>query len=62
MPLGQVTVELIEPLGGPSTWQEHLDAHGASVHHIAFEVQGMKDTLAYRVTRGMDHAPARPAF
>ena len=46
-PLGQVTVELIEPLGGPSTWQEQLDAHGASVHHIAFEVQGMQDTLAY---------------
>ena len=45
-PLGQVTVELIEPLGGPSTWQEHLDAHGESVHHIAFEVQGMKDRLA----------------
>ena len=46
-PLGQVTVELIEPLGGPSTWKEHLDARGESVHHIAFEVQGMKDTLAY---------------
>ena len=34
-------------MGGPSTWQEHLDAHGESVHHIAFEVQGMQDTLAY---------------
>src|SRR5512136_564700 len=47
LPLGQVTIELIEPLGGPSTWKEHLDAHGESVHHIAFEVRGMKDTLAY---------------
>ena len=46
-PLGQVTIELIEPLGGPSTWKEHLDARGESVHHIAFEVQGMKNTLAY---------------
>ncbi|MBZ0275594.1 MAG: VOC family protein [Anaerolineae bacterium] len=36
--LGQVSLELIEPMGGPSTWQEHLDTKGEGVHHIAFEV------------------------
>jgi len=45
--LGQVSLELIEPIGGPSTWQEHLDAHGESLHHIAFQIQGMQDKLAY---------------
>ena len=45
--LGQVSLELIEPIGGPSTWQEHLDAHGESLHHIAFHIQGMQDKLAY---------------
>ena len=45
--LGQVSLELIEPIGGPSTWQEHLDAHGESLHHIAFQIQGMQDRLAY---------------
>jgi catechol 2,3-dioxygenase-like lactoylglutathione lyase family enzyme len=44
-PLGQVMLELIEPLGAPSTWQEQLDAHGPSLHHIAFEVQGMGERL-----------------
>lgn len=41
IPMGQVTLELIEPIGGPSTWKEFLDAHGEGVHHIAFQV---KDT------------------
>src|SRR5512144_2874176 len=37
---GQVSIELIEPVGGPSTWQEFLDTHGEGVHHIAFNIQG----------------------
>jgi len=39
--LGQVDIELIEPIGGPSTWQAFLDEHGEGVHHLAFWV---KDT------------------
>ncbi len=38
--MGQLSIELIEPIGEPSTWKEHLDARGESVHHIAFNVQG----------------------
>ncbi len=51
--LGQVSLELIEPIGGPSTWQEHLDAHGESLHHIAFQIQGMQDRLAYLDANGV---------
>jgi catechol 2,3-dioxygenase-like lactoylglutathione lyase family enzyme len=51
--LGQVSLELIEPIGAPSTWQEHLDAHGESVHHIAFQIQGMQDKLAYLDANGL---------
>ena len=29
-----LNVELIEPLEGPSTYTEHLDAGGAGIHHI----------------------------
>jgi catechol 2,3-dioxygenase-like lactoylglutathione lyase family enzyme len=35
---GQVQIELIEPDGLPSTWQDALDKHGDSVHHLAFVV------------------------
>jgi methylmalonyl-CoA/ethylmalonyl-CoA epimerase len=45
--MGQVSVELIEPIGGPSTWRDQLDAHGDSLHHVAFVVNGMKDRTAY---------------
>ncbi|HHX65119.1 MAG TPA: VOC family protein, partial [Chloroflexi bacterium] len=44
--LGQVRLELIEPVDGPSTWREFLDAHGQGIHHIAFTVRGMDDVLA----------------
>ncbi len=43
--LGQVDLELIEPIGEPSTWHDQLEAHGPSLHHIAFQVKGMADRL-----------------
>jgi len=44
--LGQVAIELIQPDGRPSSWQDHLDRHGESVQHIAFEVPAMKTARA----------------
>ncbi len=37
---GQVQFELLQPLGGPSVWQDFLDKNGPGVHHIAFKVNG----------------------
>jgi catechol 2,3-dioxygenase-like lactoylglutathione lyase family enzyme len=37
--MGQLSIELIEPIGEPSTWKEFLDANGEGVHHIAFHIQ-----------------------
>jgi len=51
--LGQVQLELIEPLGGASTWQEALDRNGESVHHIAFWVEGMQRSVDFLKTQGM---------
>ena len=36
--LENITIELIEPVGGPSTWAEALEKNGEGVHHIAFNV------------------------
>jgi methylmalonyl-CoA/ethylmalonyl-CoA epimerase len=38
--MGQVSLELIEPIGRPSTWGRFLDEKGEGVHHIAFHVLG----------------------
>lgn len=51
--MGNVQIELIEPIGGPSTWREHLDRHGDSLHHLAFRVAGMRDTLASLDAKGI---------
>lgn len=50
--LGQVSLELIEPIGGPSTWQEHLDTHGEGMHHIAFRVEDMDRSVAMLDAKG----------
>ena len=51
--LGQVDLELIEPIGEPSTWKDQLDGHGDSLHHIAFQVKGMREKLAYLDANGV---------
>jgi catechol 2,3-dioxygenase-like lactoylglutathione lyase family enzyme len=45
--LGQVQLELIEPMGGESTWQEALDKNCESVHHLAFWVEGMQRSVDF---------------
>lgn len=38
---GQVTVELIQPIGPNTSWRKFLDEHGEGVHHIAFNVENL---------------------
>ena len=45
--MGQVSLELIEPIGGPSTWQEFLDEKGEGVHHIAFRIKGTDEVVTF---------------
>jgi catechol 2,3-dioxygenase-like lactoylglutathione lyase family enzyme len=51
--LGQVTLELIEPIDGPSTWRDALEQHGESLHHIAFNIKSMKEKIAYLDAKGV---------
>jgi hypothetical protein len=43
--LGSVELELIEPLQGPSIWQDFLDKHGEGIHHIRFNTFDEKPIL-----------------
>lgn len=38
-------IELHEPAGGESSFQEFLDKHGNGVHHIGFEVGDKRDEI-----------------
>jgi len=51
--MGQLDVELIEPIDGPSTWKDQLDGHGDSLHHIAFVIEGMQEKVAYLDSKGI---------
>lgn len=51
--LGQVQLELIEPVGEPSTWKEALDRNGESVHHIAFWTEDMQASAEFLKQHGI---------
>jgi methylmalonyl-CoA/ethylmalonyl-CoA epimerase len=51
--MGPISLELIEPVGGPSTWREFLDEHGEGVHHIAFRIEGMERVLTFLDGKGI---------
>ena len=52
--LGQVDLELLEPVGEPSTWDDQLRRNGPSLHHVAFEIAGMGEKLAYLNRQGLN--------
>ena len=54
LPLGQVQLELTEPVGGPSTWQEALDRRGEGqyAYFDAEESLGLTLELLERVRDG----------
>jgi len=54
--LGGVSLELIEPVGGPSTWAEHLEKHGEGVHHLAFRTEDMDGTIGKLEGKGLSLA------
>jgi catechol 2,3-dioxygenase-like lactoylglutathione lyase family enzyme len=54
--MGQVDLELIEPFGGPSIWQEFLDEKGEGVQHIAFRIKGTDSVVEFFGQHGMEVA------
>ncbi len=46
-------IELIQPNGVKSTWQDHLDKYGEGIHHIAFNVKGMDEKIVKLEGAGM---------
>lgn len=40
-----VQIELLEPVGAPSTWADYLAEKGEGVHHIAFHVKDMAESV-----------------
>ena len=48
-----IMLELIQPNGEQSTWQDFLDEKGEGLHHIAFGVKNMDEKIASGEKFGM---------
>jgi catechol 2,3-dioxygenase-like lactoylglutathione lyase family enzyme len=51
---GDVTIELIEPTMGPNIYDDHLDAHGEGLHHVAYF--GWDEEETYKVIEEFEEA------
>ena len=51
--MDNIQIELIQPLGGKSTWQEFLDKKGEGLHHIAFMVKNISGVEKQFEAEGM---------
>ncbi len=45
IPMGQFVIELHQPMGGASSFQEFVEKHGNGVHHLGFEVGDDRDEV-----------------
>jgi methylmalonyl-CoA/ethylmalonyl-CoA epimerase len=45
--MGQIRIELIEPIGEPSTWKEALQENGEGFRHIAFQIKDTGKAIQY---------------
>ncbi|MCL2810372.1 MAG: VOC family protein [Clostridia bacterium] len=48
-----VQIELIQPNGVKSVWQDFLDENGEGIHHIAFNIKGMDQKIVACEAFGM---------
>ncbi len=51
--LGQVALELLQPVGEGTSWKEYLDEKGEGVQHIGFQVVDLDKTSAVLEKAGM---------
>ena len=48
-----ITLELIEPIGGPSIWKDFLDRKGEGVHNFAIKVADLPTEIEDHQSAGM---------
>lgn len=51
--LENISLEFFEPVGGPSAWQDFLDAKGEGVHHFGFIIKHLEDHVDFFQSRNM---------
>ena len=52
--LGNIEIEVIQPLEGKNIWRDWIDKHGQRIHHIKFLVPEHDDSKQYLKDNGID--------
>jgi methylmalonyl-CoA mutase, C-terminal domain len=60
LPLGSVTLELLEPLGENSPVQKFIDKKGPGLHHLAIAVEDLQDRLTQMKRSGVQLIDEEP--
>jgi len=60
--VGDVSMELIEPLDDRSIYAEHLAEHGEGLHHVAFKVEDFEKTRQHMKEKGYDELQSGRTF
>ena len=50
--MGNVQLELVQPVDGPSIYRDWIDTHGEGLHHINFLVDDVDETAGVLVGEG----------
>ena len=50
--MGEIGLELLQPVKGESPWQEFLDSKGEGIHHIAFDVDDIDEMVTKLTEQG----------
>lgn len=59
---GETQVELVQPLSGPSIWQDHLDALGEGLHHLGRYVLDFEVAVAEALAAGFTPLQSAAGF
>lgn len=52
--LGNIELEIIQPLEGKNIWRDWIDEHGQGIHHIKFLVPEHTESRKYLNSKGID--------
>ena len=51
--LGNIELELIEPVSGENIWSDYIERHGSCIHHIKFLIDDLPETEAHLAAHGL---------
>jgi len=61
LPIGDIRIELIEPLHGNSEISSFLAKRGPGIHHLAFETKNIQEDMKELETQGVSFTTKNPS-